>query len=199
MDTSDSSTTPDSPAPRALISRIYYHSIGTLVPNGTSIRCSMTGNTTSDAYGNTVWASLSSHSSRLNSGYGTDWTETDFSYDLIDGRRTYVCHFIGTLEEPYKQSGFIEYYVYSEGWDIWFETIELTTLYYSIVGKWLGNLPAIFVSYNSVSPRFCRTLLSNNFFISKISTSASLPLFPKHPVAFLLPETLCCHLSAPLL
>ena len=89
--------------------------------NGTSIRCSMTGNTTSDAYGNTVWASLSSHSSRLNSGYGTDWTETDFSYDLIDGRRTYVCHFIGTLEEPYKQSGFIEYYVYSEGWDIWFE------------------------------------------------------------------------------
>lgn len=32
MDTSDSSTTPDSPAPRALISRIYYHSIGTLVP-----------------------------------------------------------------------------------------------------------------------------------------------------------------------
>lgn len=81
MDTSDSSTTPDSPAPRALISRIYYHSIGTLVPNGTSIRCSMTGNTTSDAYGNTVWASLSSHSSRLNSGYGTDWTETDFSYD----------------------------------------------------------------------------------------------------------------------
>lgn len=44
-----------------------------------------------------------------------------FSYDLIDGRRTYVCHFIGTLEEPYKQSGFIEYYVYSEGWDIWFE------------------------------------------------------------------------------
>lgn len=66
MDTSDSSTTPDSPAPRALISRIYYHSIGTLVPNGTSIRCSMTGNTTSDAYGNTVWASLSSHSSRLN-------------------------------------------------------------------------------------------------------------------------------------
>lgn len=35
MDTSDSSTTPDSPAPRALISRIYYHSIGTLVPNGT--------------------------------------------------------------------------------------------------------------------------------------------------------------------
>lgn len=121
MDTSDSSTTPDSPAPRALISRIYYHSIGTLVPNGTSIRCSMTGNTTSDAYGNTVWASLSSHSSRLNSGYGTDWTETDFSYDLIDGRRTYVCHFIGTLEEPYKQSGFIGYYVYSEGWDIWFE------------------------------------------------------------------------------
>ena len=121
MDTSDSSTTPDSPAPRALISRIYYHSIGTLVPNCTSIRCSMTGNTTSDAYGNTVWASLSSHSSRLNSGYGTDWTETDFSYDLIDGRRTYVCHFIGTLEEPYKQSGFIEYYVYSEGWDIWFE------------------------------------------------------------------------------
>ena len=57
----------------------------------------------------------------LYSGYGTDWTETDFSYDLIDGRRTYVCHFIGTLEEPYKQSGFIEYYVYSEGWDIWFE------------------------------------------------------------------------------
>lgn len=104
-----------------ILSRIYYHSIGTLVPNGTSIRCSMTGNTTSDAYGNTVWASLSSHSSRLNSGYGTDWTETDFSYDLIDGRRTYVCHFIGTLEEPYKQSGFIEYYVYSEGWDIWFE------------------------------------------------------------------------------
>ena len=39
----------------------------------------------------------------------------------VYGRRTYVCHFIGTLEEPYKQSGFIEYYVYSEGWDIWFE------------------------------------------------------------------------------
>lgn len=117
----DSSDTSNSPAPRALISRTYYQSIGALVPNGTSIRCNITGNTTSDAYGNTVWSALTTHSSRLSSGYGTDWTETDFSYDLIDGRRTYTCHFIGTLEEPYKQSGLIEYYVYSEGWDIWFE------------------------------------------------------------------------------
>lgn len=116
-----SSDTSDSPMPRALISRTHYQSIGSLVPNGTSIRCNITGNTTSDAYGNTVWSSLTTHSSRLSSGYGTNWEETDFSYDLIDGRRTYYCTFTGTLEEPYKQSGLIQYYVYSEGWRLWFE------------------------------------------------------------------------------
>lgn len=68
-------------------------------------------------YGNPLFL----NSSRLSSGFGTDWNETDFSYDLIDGRRTYVCRFTGTLEEPYKQSGIIQYYVYSEGWKLWFE------------------------------------------------------------------------------
>lgn len=117
----DNSISPDIPTPKSLISRTHYQSIGYLVPNGTSIRCNMTGTTTSDAYDNTVWKSFVSHSSRLSSGFGTDWNETDFSYDLIDGRRTYVCRFTGTLEEPYKQSGVIQYYVYSEGWKLWFE------------------------------------------------------------------------------
>ena len=67
-----------------------------------------------DGYGNTLWSSLDSHSSRLSSGYGTDWRETDFSYNRLDGGRTYSCSYTGTLEEPYMSAGVVQYYVYSE-------------------------------------------------------------------------------------
>lgn len=38
----DNSISPDIPTPKSLISRTHYQSIGSLVPNGTSIRCNMT-------------------------------------------------------------------------------------------------------------------------------------------------------------
>lgn len=107
--------------PRKIKTTYYFQNIGTVVPGGTKIRCSMTGSTTTDTYGNTVWGSFNNHSSKLYSGYGTDWEETDFSYQALDGGRTFQGSFIGTLEEPYKVSGVIKYYVYSEGWRIWFE------------------------------------------------------------------------------
>ena len=47
--------------------------------------------------------------------------ETDFSYNRLDGGRTYSCSYTGTLEEPYMSAGVVQYYVYSEGWRIWFE------------------------------------------------------------------------------
>lgn len=125
IDTSGTSAFSDSPAPRGFVSRTHYQSIGSLVPSGTTIRCNITGVTTADAYGNTIWKSLSSHGSYLSSGYGTNWEETDFDYEVLDGRRTYNCSFIGTLEEPYKQSGIIQYYVYSEGWRLWFEAYAM--------------------------------------------------------------------------
>ena len=117
----DNSTADENTNFRAGLSRTYFHNVGSLVPNGTTIRCNMTGRTMLDGYGNTLWSSLDSHSSRLSSGYGTDWRETDFSYNRLDGGRTYSCSYTGTLEEPYMSAGVVQYYVYSEGWRIWFE------------------------------------------------------------------------------
>ena len=74
----DNSTADENSNFRAGLSRTYFHNVGSLVPNGTTIRCNMTGRTMLDGYGNTLWSSLDSHSSRLSSGYGTDWRETDF-------------------------------------------------------------------------------------------------------------------------
>lgn len=115
----------DTSSTRARKTRTYYHNIGSVMPGGTTIRCSMTGTTIEDSYGNTIWDSLNSHSSRLSSGYGTGWKETDFSAERMDRGRTVMCSYIGTLEEPYKQSGIIQYYVYSEGWRIWFEAYAM--------------------------------------------------------------------------
>lgn len=98
----DNSTADENTNFRAGLSRTYFHNVGSLVPNGTTIRCNMTGRTMLD-------------------GYGTDWRETDFSYNRLDGGRTYSCSYTGTLEEPYMSAGVVQYYVYSEGWRIWFE------------------------------------------------------------------------------
>lgn len=112
-------------SPKALKTRVFYKAIGSLVPNGTTILCSMTGSTILDSFGNTIWGQLNSHYSRRSSGYGTNWVETDFSVQRMDGGRTYNCSYIGTLEEPYKNAGIIQYYVYSEGWRIWFEAYAM--------------------------------------------------------------------------
>lgn len=99
----------------------YYQKIGSYYPNGTTIRCYITANRVySDYHNRYLWGSVVSTGSKLYSGYGSSWNETNCKTQRIDGGRTEYVQVWGTLKEKYT-SGITEYTVTSEGWRIWYE------------------------------------------------------------------------------
>lgn len=108
-------------SPRATHTVYRYQTIGSYYPNGTTIRCYITGNRTySDVHKRYLWGSVVSKGSKLYSGKGDSWKETDCEVQRIDGGRTYYVQVWGDLTEKYT-SWFHEYTVTSKGWRIWYE------------------------------------------------------------------------------
>ncbi len=107
--------------PRATYTVYRNQTIGSYYPNGTTIRCYITGNKTySNSNKRYLWGSVVSKGSKLYSGKGDSWKQTDCEVQRIDGGRTYYVQVWGDLTEKYT-SWFYEYTVTSKGWRIWYE------------------------------------------------------------------------------
>lgn len=108
-------------SPRATYTVYYFQNIGSYYPGATTIRCYITGNKVyNDIAQRYLWGTVVSKGSRLNSGMGDSWDETDCTVDRIDGGRTYYVQVWGDLKEKYT-IGAVEYTVTSKGWRIWYE------------------------------------------------------------------------------
>ena len=98
-----------------------YQTIGSYYPNGTTIRCYIAGNRTyRDFHKRYLWGSVVNKGSKLYSGKGDSWKETNCEVQCINHGRTYYVQVWGDLTEKYTL-GLHEYTVKSKDWRIWYE------------------------------------------------------------------------------
>ena len=99
----------------------YYQTIGSYYPNGTTILCTVVGERVyNDYYKRYLWGAVVAKNSRLYSGKGVNWDQTNCQVQRIDTGRTYYVQVWGDLTEKYTK-WFREYTVTSKGWRIWYE------------------------------------------------------------------------------